>query len=1002
MSATREYCGENMFQIKMISCLIGILLLIGCGAGNQTVEVPDEMPIGNITGIVSDASFRESKITVYTLDTSDKRQYVTETRLDEQGRFTIDLQEPPQGLMLELSGGSYIEPSSEIQVNLAEGQVITSPFFYKLGENHIVTISPFTHLATASALSKINQGQPVDNALASTLDDISSFYGLDISKTQMLLNAANQENITEISDNLRYGLLAAGLSQLTREVSLANENKVHHSLNTLSLVEIMYRDIVEDGKLDGYGIDPDSLEVIELVFGQEALGDMFYQVKLSRAILKTKLFNDLHNEDNREALKTFIYSLANSDISHFDKTSENVLVANQPDVYLEDSDKDYYRGRIELPVSISNILKLKLASVALDDVLIENAIDDQATKVQLNTQDFSDGEHSLKITIQDEFDQYGDVEVQLVFDNTVPSIDVQSPLMTNRKQLRMQGQYVEGGSGIKQILVKDNVAILGEDGNWFVDVELESGKNELEIKVEDLVGNSQLVSKIAYFDTKSPRIVSNNTHSEARFISPNGLYYVENLSDANQVPLYIEIDHLDLNGTEIQAENLDAANIPFFSFEIEDPIQDGAVTNSKDLKVKFQYEKNGKVEKPWADLSTAVTQFILPLTREILGDQWQKSKIGDEHVLRVSVMDEAGNETEKTFSFYNGFFVPEIAIKVLDESVNKDWDETPFVERTKIHNTSQAAVSYEIFNPTDYAFYIQLNDSAVHEIQQQVEVIKRENKVDLETTQEWRIGPVANSYASCPTFDNKWLYVDHVWNYTENNDFVKVSPDVIDPVTEYVTTDSPVPPMASAWRDLADFDDHLATFEDTLDGEKLSFQFDYLIDRTYPSRSQPVRVSNWQRSLENTKEIIDQCADVRNFQVREVYDYKSLIGFPRNLSTIETIENTFETDNFKVFDEDDSEINELNGWYRVPSNHRVEIVKHVKTTDLNIYDDQNVLSKESITDYESYKMDSSINWSIKQGFDANFTYNPPNMDFNKATIRSETYDFGVSMYRIVR
>jgi len=993
-----------MFLIKTISAIAGtLLLLVGCGAGIHSVDVPEEMPFGNITGIVSDASFRESKITLYTLDTPDKRQYVAETLLDDQGRFTIDLQEPSQALMLELSGGSYIEPSTDIQVKLLEGQVITSPFFYELAENHIVNISPYTHLATASALHKINQGQPVDNALNNTLEDISSYYELDIIKTQMFLDSGNLENISEISDNLRYGLLTAGLSQLTRQVSLTSENKVHNTLNTLTLVEVMYRDIVEDGKLDGNGVDPESLEAIALVFGQEALGDLFYQLMFAKAILKTDLFNKLHKDENRDVLKEFIYKLANSDISQFDKTAEKVLVANQPDVYLEDSDKDFYSGRIELAVFINNILKLKLASVTLDDVPIENAIDEQATKITLKTQDFSDGEHSLKISIEDEFGQFGNLEAPLVFDNTIPSIDVTSSLITNRKQLRIEGQYVEGGSGIKAILVNDNSAILAEDGSWLADVALESGKNELEINVEDLVGNSQIVSKQAFFDTASPIIVSNNTHSEAKFVTDNGLYYIESLSDANPTPLYIEIDHLDLNGTAINADNLAAANIPYFSFEIEDPIQDGAVTDTKDLIVKFQYEKNGQVVKPWTNLSMGPPKFILPLTREILGDQWQKSKITDDHALRVAVKDEAGNETEKLFSFYSGFFVPEIGIKVLDESVNKTWDEKSFSDRAEIHNTSQTAVSYELFNPTEHAFYIQFVDAADHEVEQQVEVVTRENKVILETKQEWRINPVLNSFANCPKKGNDWLYVDYVWNYTESGEFVKMTPGVLDPITKFVPTDSPVSPPASEWRNLPDFDNYFASFEDILDGEKLSYQYDYLIDRTYSSRSQPVNLLNWQLSRETTKEVIKQCEDVKTFEVRETFEYKPVTDFPRNLSTIESIQTTFSTADFKVFDENNLEITTLNGWFRIPANHRVEIIKYIKAADLAVYDDQDVLEKASISEYEKeFKMDSEINWLIKQGFNANFTYNPPNMDFNKASIRNEAYDFGVSMYRMVR
>ena len=93
----------------------------------------EEVPFGTISGTASDASFRNSKISLYTLDSSDKRTFIASTTLDEAGSFSINIQALSQVLMLELSEGSYIESSSDILVNLSEGQVLTSPFFFEMG-----------------------------------------------------------------------------------------------------------------------------------------------------------------------------------------------------------------------------------------------------------------------------------------------------------------------------------------------------------------------------------------------------------------------------------------------------------------------------------------------------------------------------------------------------------------------------------------------------------------------------------------------------------------------------------------------------------------------------------------------------------------------------------------------------------------------------------------------------------------------------------------------------
>ena len=229
-------------------------LLASCGGGSG--DLPPTRPAGTVSGNNAIASaVQNGRIAVYALNRDGKGALLGTAPIDAQGHFSLDLRIPSQPVLIELSGGEYLEAASGVTVNDGEGQVLRSVANYQSGHILSVMVTPLTHLAAALAEYRISQGADpavaVDTALSTMLD----VFGISV--TDVIPHSISDPNggTTQLSDPYIYGFFLAALSSFTEWVSLQNNVPVHSVYNSMSLSQVMYNDIRSDGRLDGRGLN---------------------------------------------------------------------------------------------------------------------------------------------------------------------------------------------------------------------------------------------------------------------------------------------------------------------------------------------------------------------------------------------------------------------------------------------------------------------------------------------------------------------------------------------------------------------------------------------------------------------------------------------------------------------------------------------------------------------------------------------------------------------------
>ncbi len=240
--------------IRIVSLISVISLLSACGDSGS--GVPATAPSATLDGTVTDAVITNGTLRVFKFDDGQQGDLIAETVTDGNGDFEItDFASQDRPIMIEVSGGRYTEEASGVSVDLIQGQVLRAYMFYEQGSEITLQVTPFTHLATCLADSKIRAGVNVNNAITESTSVFSGLVGVDILGTKPLdITDPNNANF-EVTDSLRYGAVLAAISSFTAEVSEIN-NVTPHRFNQNSSIyatQVMCQDIAADGIFNGLG-----------------------------------------------------------------------------------------------------------------------------------------------------------------------------------------------------------------------------------------------------------------------------------------------------------------------------------------------------------------------------------------------------------------------------------------------------------------------------------------------------------------------------------------------------------------------------------------------------------------------------------------------------------------------------------------------------------------------------------------------------------------------------
>jgi len=952
--------------------------LVACNGipGAESGDVAPQRPSSTISGFVVDDAISGALFNVYAFDNGVQGELLASTITGPDGAYEIEIDSLEQRpLLIEVRGGSYIELATGQQINLKDDQVLRAVVIYQPGQAVSLMVTPLTHLVTALVEYQTSTGKGVEQAIAGAKTEINSLFGFDVASVYPR-SIADQGLDSDLSDEHLYGFFLSALSSWTKRISELNNLAPHEVYNSIYLSQILYNEIASDGLLDGKAISRGSGNETALALGEVVLGPDRYRIAFAQHMLAMAAGPANATSVTVEQLRPFAFQFVNSDHRLFDGVLTNLL-GDQVQVTAEENLGNSLNGVFDYVVSLSPPGIISSVSFTIDGQPLPASLVPGDIRLPVDTRQYPDGEHVIAMVAKDWLgSDVANHSAVFTFDNTA-YVNITSGLYINNQRYILSGEVSDNAAGIDEFKIQGQDVPINADNTWSHELQVETGNNTVSILLRDALGNEFAEDVVITPDQAAPIIDSSFGHGMARFSNGDGSFEAAVLEDENSnKPVFIETNKVDLDGVAIIRASLAAAKIPYFSFQTHDPIVDGISTAQDALAVKVRYEKNGEVISDWRTLSAVGDEFLVPLASETLHSSWHQAAPDDEHIVRVNVLDKAGNVGEKLFVFKADFIVPELNVGQVNELSRELFTNTSFANRGTLHDLEFAAAAYSFTNTSDEAIYVQPTDAGGHEAERKYQQLVREHKARLITTPMWHVGVFDYVSDMCAaTFDTRFHYeVNHIYQFNGTDWQQVVTPSATTGESLYVFSDTP--PVDSEMVDVdlaALFDEFFvhgqSTFDDVgVSSTSTSYDYDYRLNITGPLK--PVYVANWQRSIDYVDPNIDDevvsCDLEPHFKQFERYSFESEPGYPKNTSS-DLDEQKSIAVSFSVMNTTtNAEIIPISGWYRIPAGHSVRLTKQVHTPAFTVDDDVEVANQGTPATYTPLLYDQSITWLVNK------------------------------------
>ncbi len=244
----------------IVICLA--LLLTACGGGGSSSSgatsgsLPASRPAGTVSGVAFDGVVSGGTVSIYDFSHGSKGALLGSGQTGNDGLFSIAIVTPDKPVLVEVEAGAYLEEASglQVQIDRTKGQKLSAVQLYQSGQPLTVNTTFFTTVAAGLAEYLVQgQGRAVTEAVQTANAQISAWAGFDIVATSPLNVADAANRAAVLTDRLQYGFVAAAVSELTRQVSVAAGQPEHSTWTSIAFIQAAYDDIRADGVLDGVG-----------------------------------------------------------------------------------------------------------------------------------------------------------------------------------------------------------------------------------------------------------------------------------------------------------------------------------------------------------------------------------------------------------------------------------------------------------------------------------------------------------------------------------------------------------------------------------------------------------------------------------------------------------------------------------------------------------------------------------------------------------------------------
>ncbi len=233
---------KNIKTMFVLTLLIGSLsLLFGCGGGGGgTTSVTGGG--GMISGTAVKGPVNGGTVTAYAVTNGTMGARLASGTTDAQGNFQISIGDYSGPVMLQLSGGTFVEEATGATAAMSPGDVMTAitPPIVSGETMTNIQVTPLTSMAQTMA-DNMAGGMNGTNIAAANTSVGAYFMVNDILHTQPMNPLVSGSGNTATQDMKNYGMAIAALSQSAKDMNMTSSS---------SMVTAMMND-ASDGVLNG-------------------------------------------------------------------------------------------------------------------------------------------------------------------------------------------------------------------------------------------------------------------------------------------------------------------------------------------------------------------------------------------------------------------------------------------------------------------------------------------------------------------------------------------------------------------------------------------------------------------------------------------------------------------------------------------------------------------------------------------------------------------------------
>jgi hypothetical protein len=229
---------KNLKAVLVLTLLIGSLsTLFGCGGGggsSATTPGGDGVTTssnGMVSGTAVKGPISEGIVTAYAITNGTMGMQLASGTTDSQGNFNISIGNYTGPLMLQMSGGTYIDEATGATVTMAPGDVMTAVMTSLSTGTTIsgIQITPLTSMAQAMANNMWGGLRDANIAAANTA--IGNYFMVnDILHTQPMNPLVSGSSVTATQDMRNYGMSIAAMTQYAQNIGMTNSSGIVTSM----------------------------------------------------------------------------------------------------------------------------------------------------------------------------------------------------------------------------------------------------------------------------------------------------------------------------------------------------------------------------------------------------------------------------------------------------------------------------------------------------------------------------------------------------------------------------------------------------------------------------------------------------------------------------------------------------------------------------------------------------------------------------------------------------